>query len=368
MGLLAVAALRARHAGRADRASWRSCRVIEEECTGNGTLAAGNAGVLGDAVVLLEPTGLDLLLGGVGRAVDRDRASRGSGPRRGGRPGGEPGALRARVILRALAEFEDEIDAGDDGSGVQRGRQALQRERRRGHRRRLGLQRARAGPGCGCGSASPAGGRRTRRSAGSEAAARRGGRPVAGRPPARGPAGGLPRRGLPARPRSPAGRRDGAGARGGARCGSAAGRPGRDDGCPLLPEPVRPARAVPTARRPATSTPSTRRSSWPASCPGRGPWPGSSPPSSPPEHGHGHRAGVGRLGGAPERSVRRAAGSGPAADRGRADRRADRHRDRARRVRARPAAAHRARAGRHARGQPDHASGRRCSGCRRPGT
>ena len=40
--------------------------VIEEECTGNGTLAAAKAGVLGDAVLLLEPTGLDLLLGGVG--------------------------------------------------------------------------------------------------------------------------------------------------------------------------------------------------------------------------------------------------------------------------------------------------------------
>lgn len=40
--------------------------VIEEECTGNGTLAACRAGVLADAVVLLEPTDLDLLLAGVG--------------------------------------------------------------------------------------------------------------------------------------------------------------------------------------------------------------------------------------------------------------------------------------------------------------
>jgi acetylornithine deacetylase len=40
--------------------------VIEEECTGNGTLAAARAGVLADAVVLTEPTGLDLLLAGVG--------------------------------------------------------------------------------------------------------------------------------------------------------------------------------------------------------------------------------------------------------------------------------------------------------------
>jgi acetylornithine deacetylase len=40
--------------------------VIEEECTGNGTLAAIRAGISADAVVLPEPTGLDLLLAGVG--------------------------------------------------------------------------------------------------------------------------------------------------------------------------------------------------------------------------------------------------------------------------------------------------------------
>ncbi|MBC7518924.1 MAG: M20/M25/M40 family metallo-hydrolase [Microbacteriaceae bacterium] len=41
--------------------------VIEEECTGNGTLLAGSEhGVTADAVVLLEPTDLGVLLGGVG--------------------------------------------------------------------------------------------------------------------------------------------------------------------------------------------------------------------------------------------------------------------------------------------------------------
>jgi acetylornithine deacetylase len=40
--------------------------VIEEECTGNGTLAAARAGVLADAVILPEPTDLDMLLAGVG--------------------------------------------------------------------------------------------------------------------------------------------------------------------------------------------------------------------------------------------------------------------------------------------------------------
>lgn len=40
--------------------------VIEEECTGNGTLAAARAGVLADAVILPEPTDLNMLLAGVG--------------------------------------------------------------------------------------------------------------------------------------------------------------------------------------------------------------------------------------------------------------------------------------------------------------
>ena len=40
--------------------------AIEEECTGNGTLAAARAGVLADAVILPEPTDLQLLLAGVG--------------------------------------------------------------------------------------------------------------------------------------------------------------------------------------------------------------------------------------------------------------------------------------------------------------
>ncbi|MEP6853563.1 MAG: M20/M25/M40 family metallo-hydrolase [bacterium] len=40
--------------------------VIEEECTGNGTLAAARQGVLADAVVLLEPTDLGVMVGGVG--------------------------------------------------------------------------------------------------------------------------------------------------------------------------------------------------------------------------------------------------------------------------------------------------------------
>ena len=87
--------------------------VIEEECTGNGTLAACRAGVLGDAVVLLEPTGLDLLLGGVGilwveieiegLAAHAEAADRAANP-----------VSRVPVILRALADFESEINAVTD--------------------------------------------------------------------------------------------------------------------------------------------------------------------------------------------------------------------------------------------------------------
>lgn len=40
--------------------------VVEEECTGNGTLLAAAQGALAPEVVVLEPSGLGLLLGGVG--------------------------------------------------------------------------------------------------------------------------------------------------------------------------------------------------------------------------------------------------------------------------------------------------------------
>ena len=40
--------------------------AIEEECTGNGTLAAIRAGVTADAVLLPEPTDLEVLVGGIG--------------------------------------------------------------------------------------------------------------------------------------------------------------------------------------------------------------------------------------------------------------------------------------------------------------
>jgi len=112
LGALAVAALRAAMP-EALRGELSFLSVIEEECTGNGTLAAGNAGVLGDAVIVLEPTDLDLLLGGIGVlwveieiagvAAHAESADRAQNPVR---------SLPA--ILAALAAFEDEINAVPD--------------------------------------------------------------------------------------------------------------------------------------------------------------------------------------------------------------------------------------------------------------
>jgi acetylornithine deacetylase len=65
MGVLALRALQATGAD-TDLGPLTFVAAIEEECTGNGTLATIEAGVLADAVVLLEPTDLSLLVGGAG--------------------------------------------------------------------------------------------------------------------------------------------------------------------------------------------------------------------------------------------------------------------------------------------------------------
>ena len=84
--------------------------VIEEECTGNGTLAAGRAGVVADAVVLPEPTELSLLLAGVGilwldvtvegHAAHAQSADRTTNP-----------VDAAIPVIAALRDFEREMNA-----------------------------------------------------------------------------------------------------------------------------------------------------------------------------------------------------------------------------------------------------------------
>ena len=108
MALLATSALR-RAAPEALSGELSFLSVIEEECTGNGTLAACQAGVLADAVVLPEPTDLGLMLGGVGVVWAEIEIT--------GRPAHAEAADRAvnpvhhvPAILRALAGLEDELN------------------------------------------------------------------------------------------------------------------------------------------------------------------------------------------------------------------------------------------------------------------
>jgi acetylornithine deacetylase len=115
LGLLAVAGLQqAMPEALAGELSFLS--VIEEECTGNGTFAACQAGVLADAVIVLEPTDLDVLLGGVGVLwIEIEIA---------GVPAHAESADRAQnpirsipAILRALARFEDELNGATRDPG-----------------------------------------------------------------------------------------------------------------------------------------------------------------------------------------------------------------------------------------------------------
>ena len=111
MGLLAVEALK-QTMPEAIAGELTFLSVIEEECTGNGTLAACRQGVLGDAVVLLEPTDLGLMLGGVGilwadveiHGVAAHAESAAVNP-----------VDRIPVVLDALASLEEEFGkAGSD--------------------------------------------------------------------------------------------------------------------------------------------------------------------------------------------------------------------------------------------------------------
>jgi acetylornithine deacetylase len=85
--------------------------VIEEECTGNGTLAALAAGVVADAVLLPEPTNLELLLEGIG-ILWFELTVEGR-PTHAQAPGGGTNAIElALPLIGALHDLESEIDGG----------------------------------------------------------------------------------------------------------------------------------------------------------------------------------------------------------------------------------------------------------------
>ena len=107
MGLLAVAGLR-RVLPEAITGELVFASVIEEECTGNGTLAAARAGVLGDAVVLLEPTDLGILRGGIG-ILWIDIILSGAGGHAESADRAVNPVASIPVILAALAEFESQL-------------------------------------------------------------------------------------------------------------------------------------------------------------------------------------------------------------------------------------------------------------------
>jgi acetylornithine deacetylase len=88
--------------------------VIEEECTGNGTLAAARAGELADAAVLMEPTDLGLLLGGVGVLWAEIAIPGLAGHAESAHRRVNPVEVAARIIAR-LDDLEAELTAGLSG-------------------------------------------------------------------------------------------------------------------------------------------------------------------------------------------------------------------------------------------------------------
>jgi acetylornithine deacetylase len=107
-GLLAIWALDAIEPGW-QRGPLTLVAAIEEEATGNGTLAAGRAGYLADGALLLEPTDLEILLGGISLVWVRIDLA--------GRAGHAEAALDSvnpidglAPVIRALKELETEFN------------------------------------------------------------------------------------------------------------------------------------------------------------------------------------------------------------------------------------------------------------------
>jgi acetylornithine deacetylase len=89
--------------------------VIEEECTGNGTLASVRAGVLADAVVLPEPTDLTLMTAGVG-VLWLDVEVHGTQGHALAAPSGVSALESAWAVVGALRAIAEELNAGQDAS------------------------------------------------------------------------------------------------------------------------------------------------------------------------------------------------------------------------------------------------------------
>ena len=92
------------------RGSLSFLSVIEEECTGNGTLAAARAGVLADAVLLPEPTDLQLLCAGIG-VVWLDVTVEGRSAHAQSADTAVNAIDAALVVMGALEELEHEMNA-----------------------------------------------------------------------------------------------------------------------------------------------------------------------------------------------------------------------------------------------------------------
>jgi acetylornithine deacetylase len=127
--IMALLALRALVRSAPDLLAGRLVFVVvpEEESSGNGTLASINAGVLADAVLLPEPTDLDILLSGIG-VLWCEVAINGSGAHAGARAGSSP-LPQLMGVMEALGGLALRLSEAD--------RQAT--ERKVHHNANLGL-------------------------------------------------------------------------------------------------------------------------------------------------------------------------------------------------------------------------------------
>jgi acetylornithine deacetylase len=87
--------------------------VIEEECTGNGTLASVRAGVLADAVVVVEPTDLEVLTSGVG-VLWADVVLPGAPGHAESAPSAVSAIDRIPLVLERLRALSEDLNGGLD--------------------------------------------------------------------------------------------------------------------------------------------------------------------------------------------------------------------------------------------------------------